>query len=181
MRKFQVPYTDLQTALAAATSGEQIWVASGTYRRTTGSDRYATFQLINEVRIYGGFQGNENPDTFNLDDRDFDTHETILSGDVGSHGNNNDNSYHVTTASGTDRTAILDGFTITDGGNINYDSGGGMYIIEGSPALNNIIFQNNSAGRNGGGLCSDGGNPTLNDITFLNNAAGRRDRRRILQ
>ena len=48
-------YTDLQSALTAATSGEEVWVAAGTYKPTAGADRIATFQLKNGVALYGGF------------------------------------------------------------------------------------------------------------------------------
>ena len=52
-------YTELQTALGIAASNDSIWVAVGTYYPTTGADRYATFQLVNEVAVFGGFEGIE--------------------------------------------------------------------------------------------------------------------------
>ena len=52
-------YIDLQDALSVAVSGDQIWVASGTYYPTTGTDQSATFTLANGVSIYGGFDGTE--------------------------------------------------------------------------------------------------------------------------
>ena len=38
-----------------------------------------------------------------------------MSGDIGVAGDNSDNSYHVVTGSGTNNTAILDGFIISGG------------------------------------------------------------------
>jgi hypothetical protein len=129
-------YNDLQDALDAVTSGDEIRVAQGIYKpdhgggNTPGS-RTATFQLINGVVIKGGYAGFGQPDP---DARDPNTYETILSGDLaGNDGpnfaNNDENSYHVVTGSNCDQTAIIDGFIIT-AGNANcplqeyYDTGG---------------------------------------------------------
>ena len=48
----------IQTLLAAG-AGTEIWVAEGTYKPTTGTDRSATFSLPDGVVIYGGFSGVE--------------------------------------------------------------------------------------------------------------------------
>ena len=57
-----------------AESGENIWVAAGTYK--PGGSRSDTFVLVSDVALYGGFQGTET----SLDQRDPRIHETILSG-----------------------------------------------------------------------------------------------------
>ena len=154
----------LQTALADAGSGDEIWVAAGTHKPTTGTDRAATFQL-KSVSIYGGFAGTETA----RDQRDFTANVTILSGEIGAAGNS-DNSYHVVT--GADG-AILDGFIITAGnanGSSFNNSGGGMYNDTGSPALANIIFSDNSATYYGGGMYNSAGSPTLTNVTFSGNS-----------
>ena len=44
-------YPDLQDALAAATSGDEIWVAEGQYTPTSGSDRTISFVMSDGVRL----------------------------------------------------------------------------------------------------------------------------------
>ena len=73
-------YTDLQDALINVTSsGNQIWVTSGTYKPDV-SDRDASFKVY--TNLYGGFDGTETQ----LSDRDMSlihtTNATILSGDL---------------------------------------------------------------------------------------------------
>ena len=166
---------DLSQALALAQPGFQIWAAAGTYKPTEDTDRNATFQLKNSLAIYGGFAGTET----SLDQRDWETNPTILSGDIGTLDDNTDNSYHVVTGSGVDTTAILDGFTITGGANQGditpTNQGGGMYINCGKPALKNIVFYNNTASY-GGGLYSrcesnKENAPTLTNVVFDQNTA----------
>jgi len=175
----------LQDALADADSNpdvNQIWVAQGTYTPESSSadpdgsgDRTATFQLINGVALYGGFPigGGD------WESRDPNTYETILSGDLaGDDGpdfaNIWENSYHVTTGSETDETAVLDGFTITAGnanGPYPHNGGGGMFNGRGSsPALANCTFSENRAFV-GGGIYNYWNSPTLTNCTFSSNTA----------
>jgi uncharacterized repeat protein (TIGR01451 family) len=167
-------YTSLQSALSAASSGDEIWVAEGTYKPTTGGNRSATFQLLNGVAIYGGFGGYGTSETLRTQ-RDWATHVVTLSGDIGTVEDPSDNSYHVVTGSSTDETALLDGFTVTMGNANNPlspdDRGGGMYNDDGSPTLTNVTFSGNAANFYGGGMYSGGGSPTLTNVTFSGNHA----------
>jgi len=158
----------LQTALASSFDGNEIWVQEGVHY--PGAERTDTFMLKSGVEIYGGFNGTET----SREQRNWATNITTLSGDIGTTGDNSDNSYHVVTGSGTNNTAVLDGFTIT-GGNANgaesNGMGGGMYDDQGSPALENVIFSGNSATL-GGGMCnSTNSSPMLANVTFSNNTA----------
>jgi len=170
-------YSDLQSALAVDISGDKIWVAAGTYKPTIApvpaeTDRAKSFTLENGVEVYGGFAGTETA----LEQRNPVASVTTLSGDIGTEGNNSDNSYHVVVGSGTDTTAILDGFTIT-GGNANslttapHWHGGGMLILDGSPTLGNIVFNNNRSDSRGGALYNTSGSPALTNVTFSSNSS----------
>jgi hypothetical protein len=166
-------YKYLQDALTSASSGTEIWVAQGTYRPDEDTsnpggtdDRNATFQLKNNVAIYGGFPTGGGT----WESRDPNIYETILSGDIGVADNNSDNSYHVVTGSGTNSTSILDGFTITAGNTTgSYSYGGGMYNSYGSPTVSNCTFSGNS-GDSGGGMYNEYSSPTVNNCTFIGNS-----------
>jgi hypothetical protein len=158
----------LQTALASALSGQEIWVAAGTHLPTTGEkDRAATFLLKTGVAVYGGFAGTEEK----RDQRDPAINVTFLSGDIGVVGDSSDNSYHVVTGA---TGAILDGVTITAGnanGDLPHDRGGGMSNSSSSPQLTNVNFSGNTAGA-GGGIYNFNSSPALTNVTLSGNWAG---------
>ncbi|NNJ10300.1 hypothetical protein EKD04_008165 [Chloroflexales bacterium ZM16-3] len=167
-------FPSLYDAMALAVSGDEIWVAAGTY--TPGTLRTDTFQLKDGVAIYGGFAGTETL----REQRDWAANVVTLSGDLnGDDGanfaNNADNSYHVVTGA---TGAILDGVTISGGNNADVNSnscvatrcGGGMLNKASSPTLSNVIFSGNSATL-GGGMYNDSSSPTLANVTFSDNSA----------
>jgi len=94
--------------------------------------------------LLGGYAGYGTADP---DARDIVANQTIFSGDIGTPGNNTDNSVHVVVGSGTDATAVIDGFSITAGNASGSSSrGGGMYNSAGSPTVTNCTFGGNAAG-----------------------------------
>ena len=173
-------FTSVQRALRTAQRGRmatEIWLAAGVYtpehcvvRRTD------SFVLMDGLTIYGGFEGNEDPATFNLADRDFIINQSILSGDIGrddaSGGDTSDNVYHVVDGSGAGPTAVLDGVTIT-GGNADglepRDTGGGVYIVDGNPTLRHCLITGNTATGWGGGLKAVRSDVLLEECTFVAN------------
>ena len=183
-------YTSLQNALDAATFGDQIWVAKGTYKPTkdvTGSaspfdTRTKTFVLKNGVKLYGGFAGGE----ATLSARNIGSNKTLLSGDLnGNDGaafaNNSDNSYHVVYSADLTAASELDGFTITAGNADNMSSGnngygGGLYVTNSGSGLSttyltvsNCTFSAN-AGAWGAGMRL-GGPANITNCLFSNNKA----------
>jgi hypothetical protein len=186
-------FMKLQDALAVAASGDQIWVARGVYYPDEGAgqtngDRSATFQLLNGVTLYGGFAGTETV----LAQRNPSLNVTVLSGDIDQNdttdangvvlsdsGISGDNSYQVVTGSGTNGTAVLDGFTVTAGlanggvGPCVNICGAGLFNNGGSPTLRNLVFSGNLASNAGGGMANiNSSQPTLQQVTFRGNRAG---------
>ena len=155
----------LQSALSLAVSGDQIWVAMGTYLPAADSNPETTFQLISGVSVFGGFP----TDGGEWNERDWDN-TTILSGDIGTPGVNTDNSRHVVTGSGVDSSAILDGFIIRDGyafegSSYQENAGAGMFNLSGSPTLSNLAFTGNRA-LLGSAMYNYYSAPNLTDISF---------------
>jgi parallel beta-helix repeat protein len=185
-------YVDLQVAVDAAESGDEIWVAAGTYRPTSwpnggSEDRERHFSLRNGVAVYGGFVGTET----SLSQRDVETKETILSG-----GNYCYHVFYHPEGTDLDASAILDGVTITRGnanGPYHHYQGGGMYNRGSSPTLSNCTITRNSARGwyeecdnsfwpidppcweneigEGGGMYNSSSSPTLTNCTFSENSA----------
>lgn len=160
-------FNNLQSALSAASAGDQIWIAAGTYKPSmpnSGDPHLKTFSLPNNVSLYGGFKGNES----SLSQRNPLVNKSILSGD--SNGDDllpsdlnyansiMDNAYHVVTAPGV--IATLDGLTVRAGNaSIPGDNGGALLVQAGSNiTANNDSFILNTADRNGGAIYATGPN-----------------------
>ncbi len=206
-------YVHLQDALADANSAEkpvEIRVAQGIYKPDQGKDqtrgdREATFQLINGVALKGAYAGFGE---LSPNERDIEKYQTILSGDLNGndveleisdwenvrsfleHHSRAENSYTVVTGSGTDSTAVLDGFTITAGHantcnmepngcspepNSPLNNGAGMYNHAGSPTLADCTFRRNAAlvldcgGGRGGAIFNSSSNSLLCNCKFIEN------------
>lgn len=180
---------DLQAVLAASTSGAQIWVAAGTYHPTicnpcSFTDRDTPFTIPDGVALYGGFSGNET----DLNQRDWQSNLTILSGDIDQDGQNQNNSYTILYTRNVSATTVIDGFEITSAyaENISYDvytrinSGAGLYndgsLSGGSshPTIRNCKFTDHYGRGFGAAIMNYGGfggscSPEIYDCEFINN------------
>ncbi|GGC39442.1 hypothetical protein GCM10011386_34390 [Parapedobacter defluvii] len=153
--------SDLQAMIdvLAAKGGGEVWVAAGTYFAPDTS-----FRMKNGVAIYGGFSGNE----ASLDERDWAANTTILSGS----GSRRvmDNTY--TAENPLTATAILDGFTLTNGVT-SMAFGSGIANSYASPMLRNLIISKNEGAYKGGGIANvHASSPTLINVVLQNNRAG---------
>lgn len=180
-------FTSLTTAFQTAVSGDEIWVAAGTYKPTDGNDRTISFEPKSGVKMYGGFAGNET----DLAQRDWVVNETVLSGDIGVDQFSGDNSYNVVYLSYPDQNTIMDGFTIKSGradasgfpvGSPDRKvSGAGIYVMGengvAEPEFHHCKIVNNYAKNHGGGVMVNGlipgssVNPYFNDCTVKDNTA----------
>lgn len=146
-------YTELSVALENVSPGDEIWLAAGTYVPTTGSDRSVSFSIPSQVAVFGGFAGIESSRA----ERDWQTNQTILSGDIGTPEDPSDNSFHVVRC---ENSGTLDGLIIEHGradGADNDGRGGGLFL--GSLSLItviNCVFRANHASQGGGVYCTDG-------------------------
>jgi Secretion system C-terminal sorting domain len=163
-------FNNLQDALNLAASCidvKEIWVAAGTYYPST-IDATKSFSMVTNVKIYGGFVGNEAA----LTQRDWVNSRTILSGEIGTTGLA-DNSYHVIKNININN-ALLNGFSIEKGyafaGGIN-NLGAGIY----NSGVTNTKFENiyfNSNRANGGGAMYNTNSPTeISNCVFDANSA----------
>lgn len=177
------PMLSLETALASAAAGVtagapicEVWVEAGTYYAPDSAG--GSFVLPGNVHVYGGFDGAESA----LAERDVAANPTILSGTKA--GTPTAYSRNVVQATPLSTGAILDGFTITLGGNHQSAptcsgiicSGGGLAIEGNGTApvvtVKNCIFDQNSAYEDGAAVYVSGTpNATFTNCTFTGNKA----------
>jgi len=173
-------FKHLQDALAVASSGCEIWVAEGTYKPDEDADHpngtadeASTFTLVAGAAVYGGFAGNETTRS----QRNWITHETILSGDIDEDSAlDAQNSRHVVRCTSGTSTTVLDGFTITMGfSDVGLADGGGIDLVNCSPTIANCLIKDNKAESDdgdGGGMHCLNASPTVTNCIFIDNIAG---------
>jgi hypothetical protein len=163
-------FTDLQEALSIVIPGDEIWVAAGQYRPTSGTNRTVSFVLRNGVDIYGGFAGTETL----LEQRDILNNPTTLNGNIGELGLATDNSHSVVTANNISTSIVLDGFRIMNGYNTNGSHGGGMRVtnsLTGEVLVRNCRFLSHYSANYGGAIYLAAANLRMENCEFLNSSS----------
>jgi hypothetical protein len=164
-------FTTITDGLNAATSGDEVWVASDIY-----SGQYI---MKSGVSVYGGFIATET----SLDQRDYIKNRTILKNNTG---------LVLKNQSGLAEDAYFDGFDIKEARTTSGNGGGGylspkMHLrncrilnctseagtgggiaLDAGASVENCIFAGNSSKGIGGGLNMNKGGMAINCI-FINN------------
>ncbi|MDH7447415.1 ELWxxDGT repeat protein [Aquimarina sp. 2201CG14-23] len=168
--------TSLQHALKLAQQCpniQEIWVQQGTYK--PGKNRFNTFSIPSNVKIYGGFDGTET----NIAQRDWVANITILNGDIGIPEQISGNTLTLLSLQNTNNVHI-DGFIIEEA-NAEFDNfidnladtrGGGIYLKNANnSSIVNCIFRNNF-GQEGAAVYHTSGNNTkfINCLFYENEA-----------
>ena len=161
------PFCSIQAGIDAASSGDTVEVAAGTY--------YENITMKSGVVIQGAGQGDTIIDgggsgsvvTANgVDSAAMLDGFTITNGDADDGGGmyNSGSSPTVSNCTFSGNTAFL---------MINFGRGGGMFNVSSSPTVTNCTFSANDAEERGGGMYNVNSSPTVSNCTFSGNTAHR--------
>ncbi|MCF0074896.1 T9SS type A sorting domain-containing protein [Dyadobacter sp. CY261] len=158
---------DVQAVIDASASGDEVWVAGGTY---SVSSSYFSFKMKEGVKIYGGFAGTEAILTSRV--LTGTINESILQSNIV-------NDFYGER--GLTNATVLDGFTLASGIR-NYESSpmmvnliitggwvGGVYNSYSSPILINCTITKNGQ-IYGGGITNISSSPILINCTITGNS-----------
>ncbi|MGS2762042.1 MBG domain-containing protein [Sinomicrobium sp. M5D2P9] len=171
----------------------QIYVAQGTYKPlysaedgnyTADGGRDNAFVLVPDVQLFGGFPNNGSP---TVNDRDWNTNKTILSGELQLDNNRENNAYHIFLSVGDIGNAVVDGFTVQEGcgyeipdneyvqpeikvnGTFIESRFGAFIMNSSSPTISNCIFTKNSGYWTMALSIYNGGSPLVKNSLFTGN------------
>ncbi len=158
-------FSTLTQGLAAAASGDSIWLAQGRYYPADDGNRNRAFTAnVQNVSIYGGFT-NGMPA---LPERDWNAFPAVLSGEIQQDAEPTNNSKRVLyiTAHGV----RLDGLTFTGGYGDYTTDGVGLYNMRATNiVMANCLVVSNLAGNSGAGMQVRSGSMTVTNCVFREN------------
>ncbi len=154
-------YATIQAAVDAATDGDTIKVAQGTYTgvqtRTHSSNTFTQTVFISKTVIVQGGYTTSDWNTLNPK-----THPAIL---------NANGAGRVVTIIGNSIAPTLRGLCITGGqaGGSLWDRGGGIYVSDANGIIEDCLIYSNTVSYYGGGVYIAGGNIRLTGNTIASN------------
>ena len=157
-QSWDTAFHKVQDGINASISGDDIWVAAGTYVENV--------VMKDGVALYGGFSGTET----SRDQRDWTANRTILDG--------NKQGCVIKIQNCPSSTTRVDGFTIRNGtgtasGGAN-TAGGGIYCTSSSPVIADNLIRDNSA-TNGAGIYTTASASTIRNNTIRNKSYSSRN------
>ncbi len=153
-------FDNIQDAIDAADTGEEIWVKMGSYSQETS----LTVEPVNvdkPVSIYGGFDGTETERI----QRDWVNNVTIVDGQGSAK-----HCFYITD------NATIDGFSITGGNAFGSgdDRHGGGVFNKANSFINNCLFTGNHADDyHGGGVYTENSSLSITNCIFAGNSGGK--------
>ena len=150
-------YRTIEAAVNASGSGQEIWVARGTYTPNQ------PINLRANTRMYGGFAGTE----VSLNQRNLASNATVVDGQ--------NSLVHVMVIESQAPGCLVDGFHIRRGraqGSFGWNSYGGGIFVNLQPAtIANCSFSNNSAVVYGGAIFVNRASVIVSNCVFVGNSA----------
>jgi hypothetical protein len=141
------PCKTIGYAISQAVATDMIYVAQGTYTEN--------LVVSSQISLMGGYEATSWT-------RDFTMNVTTIDGNlVGT---------VVDFQAGSD-SAVLDGFTITNGSVMAGGMGGGITMNDVSPTITNTKVLSNQTTNDGGGIYVSGGAPTFEDLLVDSNTS----------
>ncbi len=141
----ELPFATIQHGIDVSANADTVLVQSGTYVENIIFDG-------NLVTVGSLFLTTQDADYIS---------STIIDGD---------NNGSVVIFGNVNSSAVLCGFTITNGDSDNF--GGGINCYASNPTLKNLIITGNSAFNSGGGIrCAYDANPFIKNVTISDNSA----------
>ena len=133
--------SNLQDALSSAVDGDDIWMMSGNH--LPGPLRNDSFVITStsNISLLGGFNGTETM----VDERNWIDFPTIISGDIGTQGDDTDNSYRIFDVSGSENIRF-DGLFVErayPNGTNPDDRGGAFYFGTSTFTIENCVIREN--------------------------------------
>jgi len=159
------PFCSIQSGIDAASSGDTVQVAAGTYNENITMKSGVVIQGAGQgVSIIDGGASGSVVTAIGVDSAAKLDGFTITNGKEFNGGGmyNSNSSPTVSNCTFAENSAFLSG---------GIGDGGGMYNLNSSPTVTNCTFSGNDAGGSGGGMYNSNSSPTVTICTFSDNTA----------